>query len=244
MAEPGTRGSAARRYSILVGAVFIVIIAIAVINGTRTQDSGILGADPTDEGTPLPEFAVPEARGSLTGDANIGQGGCATDEAPCPPDAQERSACEVDLPGSIRVCDLFDKPLAISFWFTRGADCTPAQDGFDRVAARFGDEVNFLIVNVRDEREQVRELIRERGWTVPIGHDADGAVSNIYRIGICPTVHLAYPGGTLMRSLLGEDEVAEPALERAIEDLVDASARRDRSEAASLPPREDAGAGA
>ena len=25
----------------------------------------------------------------------------------------------------IRVCDLFDKPLVISFWFTRGADCLP-----------------------------------------------------------------------------------------------------------------------
>lgn len=211
----------------LVGAVFVVIIAIAVINGTRTEDSGIFGANEADEGAPLPEFAVPEALGPLAGDANIGQGGCDTDETPCPPDAQLPSACEVDLPGAIRVCDLFSKPLAISFWFTRGADCTPAQDDFDRVASRFGDEVNFLIINVRDDRDQVRELIRERGWTVPVGHDADGAVSNIYRIGICPTVHLAYPGGTLMRSLFGEDEVAELELETAIEGLLSASARRD-----------------
>jgi hypothetical protein len=163
----------------------------------------------------------------LTGDANIEQGGCDTDEVPCPPSDQTDSACVVEVPDAIRVCDLFDKPLAISFWFTRGADCTPAQDDFDRVASRFGDEVNFLIINVRDDRDQVRELIRERGWTVPVGHDADGAVSNIYRIGICPTVHLAYPGGTLMRSLFGEDEVAELELETAIEGLLSASARRD-----------------
>ena len=222
--EPGR--SSARRYSVLVGVVFVVIIAIAVINGSRTQDSGILGVDAADEGTPLPEFALPDARGELTGDANIGQGGCETDEVPCPQGAELGSACEVDLEGAIRVCDLFDKPLAISFWFTRGADCTPAQDGFDRVAAQFGDQVNFLIVNVRDDRELVRELIRERGWSVPIGHDADGAVSNIYRIGVCPTVHLAYPGGTLMGSLFGEAEVSELALERAIEGLISASEAR------------------
>ena len=56
----------------------------------------------------------------------------------------------------IRVCDLFDRPLVISFWFTRGGDCLPSQDSFNEVAERYGDEVNFLSINVRDEREEVR----------------------------------------------------------------------------------------
>ena len=60
--------------------VAATIVAIAVINGVRTQESGILGADSADAGTPLPKFAVPNALGSLEGDANIEQGGCESDE--------------------------------------------------------------------------------------------------------------------------------------------------------------------
>ena len=35
------------------------------------------------------------------------------------------------------------------------------------------------------------------GWDVPVGIDRDGAVSNLYRVGVCPTIFLAYPGGIL-----------------------------------------------
>jgi hypothetical protein len=215
-----------RRYSVLVGVAFVVIAAIAIVNGARTEESGILGAG-DDEGTPLPQFAVPAALGPLTGDANIAQTDCETDETPCPPDRRRTPACEVDLEDVIRVCDLFDRPLAISFWFSRGAECTGAQDAFDRAADRFRGRVNFLIVNVRDDREGVREAIRERGWRVPVGYDADGAVSNIYGIGVCPTVHLAYPGGTLMRSLFGAGELEDRNLERSIEELLRASRHRE-----------------
>lgn len=225
-----------RRYSVLVGFVFIVIVVVAIINGVRTEESGILGADESDAGTRLPEFAVPEALGPLEGDANIEQGGCGTDEVPCPPEEVLSSACDIDVPGSIRICDLYDKPLAISFWFTRGAECTPAQDAFNAVAERFRDEANFLIVNVRDDRDEVRQAIRDRGWTVPVGYDADGAVSNIYRIGVCPTVQLAYPGGTLMRALFGEEEVTEPALAEAVQELIADSGRRDRRAAGAARP--------
>ena len=37
----------------------------------------------------------------------------------------------------IRVCDLFDRPLVISFWFTGGGDCLPTQDVVDAVAGAF-----------------------------------------------------------------------------------------------------------
>ena len=40
----------------------------------------------------------------------------------------------------------FDKPLAISFWFTRGGDCIPSQDAFDEVASRYAGRVNFLCI--------------------------------------------------------------------------------------------------
>jgi thiol-disulfide isomerase/thioredoxin len=155
------------------------------------------------------------------GDANVFQDDCETGENPCPEDAVREPACRIDPAGAIRVCDLFDKPLAISFWFTKGGDCIPTQDVFDDVAKRYGDRVNFLSLNVRsDEREEALGIVDEHGWDVPVGWDRDGAVSNIYRVGVCPTVALAFPGGILDRALIGSEELTEPKLEAAIDDLI------------------------
>jgi hypothetical protein len=129
-------------------------------------------------------------------------------------------------PGVIRVCDLFDLPLVISFWFSRGGDCLPSQDLVDRVASRYRGRVNFLSVDIRDDRDQVREVIRERGWRIPVGYDADGAVSNIYRVGVCPTVAFLYPGGIIRGASVGSEEIDDGALARDVNTLLRESERR------------------
>ena len=152
---------------------------------------------------------MPDARAGVDADANIAQDDCESSRNPCPEDQRRTPACEIQAPGAIRVCDLFDKPLAISFWFTRGGDCIPSQDAFDEVASRFAGRVNFLSINVRDDPETVAGIVRDRGWDVPVGLDRDGAVSNLYRVGVCPTIVLAYPGG-----ILYEDEDSPGQLRR------------------------------
>lgn len=223
-----------RRYSLLVGLIFAAVIVVAIVNGLSSEEGGVLGVDDT-EGMPLPQFAVPTALGPLEGDANVAQDDCESSENPCPPGDRRVPACELEAgdvgPGTdpddlIRVCDLFDKPLAISFWFQRMAECVPTQDGFDRVASRYRGRVNFLSINVRDDRDDVRRLIRERGWEVPVGYDADGAVSNIYGVGGCPTIAFAYPGGLLMEARVGAEELGVAELDAAVRRLLRASRRR------------------
>jgi thiol-disulfide isomerase/thioredoxin len=219
-----------RAYSIAVGLAFIVLIAIAAINSLRTSEGGVLGSG-GDRGIALPQFAVPEARGPVEGDANVYQDDCASSELPCPEDQRRTPACEVAGPEVesgeiIRVCDLFERPLVLSFWFTRGGDCLPTQDVVDRVASRYRGRVNFLSVNVRDDRDTVREIIEERGWELPVAHDADGAVSNIYRVGVCPTVAFAYPGGIMRGAKVGSEELSEDQLVAEVERLIRDSRER------------------
>jgi thiol-disulfide isomerase/thioredoxin len=215
-----------RRYSLFVGIAFVAIAIFALVNSLSTDEGGLLGSDPADAGSALAPFSAPDALGSLTGDANVFQDDCESSRNPCPPDDERTPACEVDGADVIRVCDLFDRPLAISFWFTRGGDCLPSQDAFDSVAERYGDRVNFLSVNVRDERAEVREIVEERGWSVPVGHDADGAVANLYRVGGCPTAALAYPGGILAGGIVGEDGFTEGALAERLDRLIADSRKR------------------
>jgi hypothetical protein len=207
-------------YSLLVGLVFIAVIAVAGLNTLSTEDSGVL--TPADEGSPLAQFAVPDARGELTGDANLAQDDCEVSAIPCPESERRSPACQVRLEGAIRVCDLFGRPLVLSFWFTRGGDCEDEQDDFEAAYRRFRDRANFLAVNVRDDRDEVRELISSRGWTHPVGLDSDGALSNLYRIGGCPTVLFAYPGGILQDVAIGD----EADLDRGVRELLSASRRR------------------
>jgi len=191
------------RYSILVGLIFVALIAVALL-GDVGEDGGTLGLDEQPSRWPLPEFAVPAARSGLEGDANVAQDDCETSRLPCPEDARRAPACRVRTPGAIRVCDLFDRPAVISFWFSRGGDCVEQQDVVDRVHSRYRGRVRFLSLNVRDERETVRDLVRSRGWRMPVGYDRDGAVASLYRVGGCPTFAYAYPGGTLQGAGIGD----------------------------------------
>jgi hypothetical protein len=192
------------RYSLFVGLVFVGLIAVAAINGVQTDEGTLLGTEDV-RGEPLAEFAVPDVRGPLDLDANIAQDDCETAENPCREEDQRTPACEIEPKDTIRVCDLFEKPLVISFWFVNPSDCVDTQDAIYDLARRYEDEANFLSIAVRGERAEVEDIVAERDWPVPVGWDRDGAVSNVYRVGVCPTVGIARPGGIFEKVLIGLD---------------------------------------
>jgi hypothetical protein len=203
------------RYTIAVGLIFFAVIVVAVLHRAG-GDNGVLGLDFQPRHWALPEFAVPQARGGLEGDANVAQDDCGSSRLPCPD--PRTPACRVRAPGSIAVCDLFDRPLVISFWFTKGSGCVEQQDVVSRVARRYRGRVAFLSLDVHDDRDTVRGLVRERGWRMPVGYDRDGAVSALYRVGGCPTFAYAFPGGTLQSASIGDLTAAQ--LSHRVEELL------------------------
>lgn len=217
------------RYSVTVGLLFLAVIIIATIQTLGDGGGGgTLGLDQQPARWPLPEFAVPAAADrELEGDANVAQDDCESSAIPCPESAQRVPACRIDTSGALRLCDFFDRPLVISFWFTKGGDnCTKQQDVVDAVSERYRGRVNFLSLNVRDDRDTVRELIRERGWGMPVGYDRDGAVAGLYKVGGCPTFAYAYPGGTLQSASSGV--LGAGQLGARLERLLDATRSAER----------------
>lgn len=216
------------RYSIAAGLLLAAVIVVALFSDLGGDGGGTLGIDERPHRWPLPEFAVPVAAGELEGDANIAQDDCASSRIPCPADARRRPACRVAGVDVIRVCDLFDRPLLLSFWFSKGGDeCVDQQDVVDRVYARYRGRVRFLSLNVRDDRDTVRDLIQQRGWRMPVGYDRDGAVASLYRVGFCPTFAYVYPGGTLWSAGVGELSV--PRLSSRIDALLRATRAAERN---------------
>ena len=214
-------GALRDRYSLVVGLLFGAVILIAVVHTLRGGEEGTLGLDEVGAGWALPEFAVPAAAGSLEGDANVAQDDCETSADPCPDGARRTPACGIRTPGAIRVCDYFGRPLVLSFWFSRGGNCVAQQDVVNRVYSRYRGRVGFLSLDVRDDRDAVRETIRTHGWRMPVGYDRDGAVAGLYRVGGCPTFAYVYPGGTLQAASAGE--LTARQLEARVESLLQAT---------------------
>lgn len=208
-------------YTILVGVAFVVIVVIAGINMLRTTDSGTVGIGDVGIGEKIAPFAVPIASSALDGDANV----------------DPEKACEVPGNDVLRICDYFGRPLVVSFWFTRRAsDCIDQQDVFDQVAARFRGKAGMVSINVRDDRDRVRELIREHGWEMPVGFDRDGAVSNIYRVGGCPTFLFVDRNGVLRRAEIGLTTV--PRLSAQVRSLVDGTPEAEKEAGSKAEARD------
>jgi hypothetical protein len=209
------------RYSLLVGLVFLALVVVATIHTLSGGGEQTLGLDKQPSRWPLPEFAVPAAAGGLEGDANIYQDDCESSSLPCPDGSTRAPACQIATRGAIRVCDLFDRPLVISFWFGTSGTCEAQQNVVSEVASRYRGRVNFLSLDVRDSRGSVRELVREHGWVMPVGFDRDGAVAALYRVGGCPTFAYAYPGGTLQSASAGKLDVR--GLSQHVDELLNAT---------------------
>jgi thiol-disulfide isomerase/thioredoxin len=221
--DPHGRPRRATVYSLIVGMAFIALIAVAGINTISTKNKGVLGAS-SEGDMPLAQFAVPNARTGASGDANIAQDDCDSARIPCPSGNRRTPACRVEVPGALRVCDFFDRPLVLSFWFTRGGDCENQEDVFERAYRRYGGRVNFLAVDVRDSDSEVRKLISDHRWTHPVGLDRDGALSNLYRVGGCPTFVYAYPGGIFQATSIGKLDDQE--FFAKVDNLISASNQR------------------
>ncbi|MGN6217838.1 MAG: TlpA family protein disulfide reductase [Solirubrobacterales bacterium] len=193
------------RYSLVVGLIFLAVIVVATVNTIEGGGPGkTLGLDQLPPRWALPEFAVPAGASQLEGDANVAQDDCETSTLPCPEGSRRTPACRIDTAGAIRICDLFGKPLVISFWFSEGDGCVDQQDVVERVARRYRGRVGFLSLDIHDDRDTLRDLIRQHGWTMPVGYDRDGAVGSLYGIGGCPTFAYVYPGGTLQSASIGD----------------------------------------
>jgi hypothetical protein len=178
-----------RRPALVVGVLALAAVAYIGVNTLRTEGPGSRGPEADRE---LPAFAAPLALSDLEGDANV-----------------SARACSVRGPDVLNSCELAERgPLLLAFFAEPVERCDDEIDQVDRLRARFSD-VQFAAVAIRGSRDALRRRVRERGWELPVGHDRDGAVANLYGVAVCPTLVLARRGGVVARTVLGTPDGAE-----------------------------------
>jgi hypothetical protein len=176
----------------IVGIVVVFAIAYITLNTLRTDAPGSRGVP---AGSQLPPFAAPLAISRLEGDANLAT-------SPAQGGRGERPACSVRGPDIVNSCQLAERgPVVLAFTAARSQTCDRQIDVLQRLRSRYPD-VQFAAVAIRGNRDDLRALIRRRGWTLPVAYDHDGGVANAYAVAICPTVTFAYRGGKVQSTSL------------------------------------------
>lgn len=201
------------KYAWVVGIVMLMVVSVLLLRSIMgisgdTPGAGLRGP-PTGE--TVPDFAAPLASSSSDGDANVRQpGGGGSDSAGSTP------ACAVRGEGIFNVCEARSSALVLTFLVTEGADCEPQVDRIERMRAEFPD-VEFAAVVSGGERADVGRIAERRGWELPVAVDRDGAVVNLYGVGVCPTTVFAHAGGAVRTSRLGN--LTEDQLRAQVERL-------------------------
>ena len=182
------------RYAWLVGILMLMGIGVLLLT-TALPNTGE-GVRGPEEGTALPDFAAPLASGDTEGDANVRQASGGSDNAGRIP------ACAVRGRSVVNSCELRRRPVMLTFVVTKGADCEPQVDRVERVYRDF-PEINFAVVMSGNDKGDAERIARNRRWTQPVAVDQDGAVVNLYGVGVCPTTVFALRGGEVNESALG-----------------------------------------
>lgn len=181
-------------YVWVVGVAAVVLVLVLVV-GTARQGTG-RGARGVADGAVIPPFAVPLARSTLVGDANLatkpGQG-----------QAGDRPACAVRGPRVLNGCALRERgPFVLAFFTAGSGRCIAELDAMERVRARVPG-VQFAAVAIRGDRGALQALVRTHGWRFPVGWDRDGALANAYHVQVCPQLTFARRGGRVAETTFG-----------------------------------------
>jgi hypothetical protein len=199
---------AGNKYAWAVG--IVAVMGLGILAFAQTLPNAGEGVQGPKVGQRLPAFAAPAADGHLEGDANVCQ------RRPCPKEAGARPACDLRSEEVVTVCPRRSRPLVLTFVVTRGTDCEPQVDRVERVRGSVPG-VDFVTVVSGDTHEEAAGLARARRWRQPIAVDEDGAVVNLYGIGVCPVTVFA-KGGKVSGKAFGN--LTEAQLRRRAERLL------------------------
>ncbi|CAB4879146.1 unannotated protein [freshwater metagenome] len=179
----------------------ILLLVVVVVNGLRTQGGSSTG--PPLGGAMAP-FAAPLALTGPEGDVNVarraGQGA-----------AGAVAACDVRGAGVLRSCDLVAGSPAVLVFFTASQDrCVRQVDRLDALAAKHPG-VRIAAIALGGSRRNLRDLVVSRRWSLPVAHDRDAVLGNLYGVAVCPQVTQLLPGGKLGATSVGELSVGQLA---------------------------------
>ena len=96
-----------------------------------------------------------------------------------------------------------DKVVVVNFWAAWCSPCREEQPALEGLAREYGERVQFIGVDFRDDDDAAREYLREFGVTYPSVEDRDGSVAHRFGVPYLPATILVDRAGQMRYRLLG-----------------------------------------
>jgi thiol-disulfide isomerase/thioredoxin len=106
------------------------------------------------------------------------------------------------------------KPTLINFWASWCPPCKVEMPHIQKAYEKYGDQVNFLMVNVTamDEVTKVKKFLKDGNYSFPVLLDQTGEVSETYQAFGLPTTYIIDQNAVIVDHIVGpmsEDQLTE-----------------------------------
>jgi thiol-disulfide isomerase/thioredoxin len=114
----------------------------------------------------------------------------------------------------VNLTDFYGKPIVVNFWASWCGPCKSEMPDFEEAYLTYGDEINFLMVNMTDGARETTEVaqayIDSQGYTFPVYFDVDQDAAITYGVTSIPSTFfidkeghaVAYAQGAISSEIL------------------------------------------
>ena len=123
----------------------------------------------------------------------------------------------------VRLSDFSGKPVVVNFWATWCGPCRSEMPAFEQLYQEYGDEIQFLMVNMTDGSREtvsgVQEFLEETGYSFPVFYDVSSEAAYAYSAYSIPQTVYITADGTIAGSHRGA--LQQETLERSLLQLLE-----------------------